>query len=86
MVLENADQVKKEILDEISNLDNGHYVHRVDALLLIALGRDSYDVAAMYGHSSRSVHTWIHNVNEKGLKGLIDEKSQAGRLIYHRNN
>ncbi len=73
LVLKDSNQIKKDILAEISNLDNGHYVHRLDALLLIAYGRDAYEVAEMYGHSPRSVHGWIHAVNQNGLKSLIDE-------------
>lgn len=73
LVLTNTDQVKREILSEISNLDNGHYVHRLDALLLIAHGRDAYEVAEMYGHSPRSVHDWINGVNQHGLQYLLDD-------------
>lgn len=73
LVLDNADQVKRGIINEISNLDNGHYIHRLDALLLIAYGRDAYEVAEMYGHSPRSIHDWIKGVNQFGLQYLIDD-------------
>lgn len=66
------------IRQEIANIKDGRYVHRMDALLLIALGRNAYEVAEMYGHSPRSLHDWIKGVNEYGIKYLKDEP-KSGR-------
>jgi transposase len=74
LVLNSSDKVRQEILGEISNLNNGHYIHRLDALLLIAYGRDAYEVAVMYGHSPRSIHDWIKGVNQHGLDYLLDDQ------------
>ena len=73
LVLNNAYQLKQTIKEKIANLDNGHYIHRLDALLLIAYGLEAYEVAEMYGHSPRSVHDWINGVNQNGLQYLMDD-------------
>jgi len=66
------------IRQEIAHVKDGRYVHRMDALLLIALGRNAYEVAEMYGHSPRSLHDWIKGVKEYGIEYLKDEP-KSGR-------
>ena len=74
LILRDADKLKIAIKEKITKLENGHYIHRLDALLLIAHGRDAYEVAEMYGHSPRSVHDWINGVNKHGLQYLMDDQ------------
>jgi len=45
----------------------------MDALLLIALGHNAYEVAEMYCHSPRSLHDWIKGVKEHGIEYLKDD-------------
>jgi transposase len=70
---EDPESIITTIKQEIANVKDGRYVHRMDALLLIALGRNAYEVAEMYGHSPRSLHDWIKGVKEHGIEYLKDE-------------
>ena len=74
----NTDGIINEIREQISTVDEGKYIHRLDALLLIAHGRDAYDVAEMYGHSPRTLHDWIKGVNKYGL-GYLHDSFRPGR-------
>jgi len=70
---EDPESIINTIKNEIAKVKDGRYVHRMDALLLIALGHNAYEVAEMYGHSPRSLHDWIKGVKEHGIEYLKDD-------------
>ena len=70
---DDPENIINKIKMEISMVKDGRYVHRMDALLLIALGHNAYEVAEMYGHSPRSLHEWIKGVKEHGIEYLKDD-------------
>jgi len=78
LTLTNAEVMRDVIRKEISLIEDGNFIHRLDALLLIAHGRNAYEVAKMYGHSPRTLHDWIKGVNSYGLQYLRDE-ARSGR-------
>ena len=78
LTLTNAEVMKNVIRKEINSIEDGSFIHRLDALLLIAHGRNAYEVAKMYGHSPRTLHDWIKGVNSYGLQYLRDE-ARSGR-------
>ena len=71
--LDDPEAMIAKIKQEIATVKDGRYVHRMDALLLIALGQNAYEVAEMYGHSPRSLHDWIKGVQEHGIEYLKDD-------------
>lgn len=46
------------------------FVHRLDAVLLVSLGRSCYEVAQWLGDDPRTVERWVHAVAGAGVEGL----------------
>lgn len=76
--------------NEIQATAEARYLHKLHALLLVAQDWSAYEVAKLFGHSPRTVESYIHAVNESGLEGLREQQrpgrtrrlttEQAGRL------
>jgi transposase len=47
-------------------------------VLLVAKGRDCYEVAEILGHSPTTIESWVHLFNDRGFEGLHDE-ARSGR-------
>ncbi|MDP2797990.1 MAG: winged helix-turn-helix domain-containing protein [Methanoregula sp.] len=71
--VKNADQTVLDIQQEIGRSDDSRYDHRLHGVLLIAKGRNCYDVAEILGHSSKTIESWVHQFNDLGFEGLRDE-------------
>lgn len=54
-------------------------MHRLDCVLLVALGRSPEEVAAWFGVGKRSVQRWMHDVDVSGIGGLVKHRHK-GRL------
>ncbi len=48
------------------------FVHRVHAVLLVAVGQSCYRVAEWFGDDPRSVERWVHGFDNYGTNGLRD--------------
>jgi transposase len=68
-----ADRAVLMIQEEIGRSDDSRYDHRLHGVLLVAKGRDCYDVAELLGHSPTTIESWIHLFNDRGFEGLHDE-------------
>lgn len=73
------EKVKTEILEEISSVKDGRYVRRLDAILLVAGGRNAYEVAEIFGYSPRSIHTWIKAIDQTGDYTVLRDDERSGR-------
>ncbi len=70
------------IRDEIVRSPEGRYDHRLHGVLLVAQGMSCYDVAEKFGHSPRTVESWISGFNRNGFSALYDRDrpGRPGRL------
>ena len=74
----NAELAVTKIQEEIGRTDDSRYDHRLHGVLLVAKGRDCYEVADILGHSPTTIENWVNAYNAEGLDGLHDE-NRSGR-------
>jgi transposase len=58
--------------DEIRRTYEARYDHRLHAILLVAQGMSSRQVAQLLGDSPRTVAYWVQRFEAEGLAGLAD--------------
>jgi len=75
----NPEEIKSAIKQEIASVKDGRYVRRLDAILLIAEGRNAYEVAEIFGFSPRSIHGWINAVEENKSLTVLKDDPRPGR-------
>ena len=63
---------------EIDRLPQMRFAHRLHCVLLVGAGQSCYQVAALFGDSTRSVERWVHELEVNGIDGLR-EKPHPGR-------
>ena len=68
-----ADQVIVKIQQEIGRSNDSRYDHRLHGVLLVAKGKNCYEVAEILGHSPTTIESWVHLFNDRGFEGLHDE-------------
>ncbi|MCK9593220.1 MAG: winged helix-turn-helix domain-containing protein [Methanoregula sp.] len=76
--VKNSEHIVLKIQQEIGRSDDSRYDHRLHGVLLVAKGRDCYDVAEILGHSPTTIESWVHLFNDRGFEGLHDE-TRSGR-------
>jgi transposase len=76
--IESAKVVQTVIRREIDRDDVSRYDHRLHALLLVAAGRSSSEVAQWFGESASTVQRWVRRYRARGLDGLHDTE-RSGR-------
>ena len=76
--VKNSEYVVLKIQQEIGRSDDSRYDHRLHGVLLVAKGRDCYEVAEILGHSPTTIESWVHLFNDRGFEGLHDE-TRSGR-------
>jgi transposase len=76
--VQNAELAVTKIQEEIGRTNDSRYDHRLHGVLLVAKGRDCYEVADILGHSPTTIENWVNAYNDEGLDGLYDE-SRSGR-------
>ncbi|MGH9341695.1 MAG: helix-turn-helix domain-containing protein, partial [Acidobacteriota bacterium] len=64
--------------EEIHATAETRYLHQLHAILLVVKDWNAYEVAALFGHSPRTIESYIHAVNSQGLEGL-KEQTRPGR-------
>jgi len=75
----NPEKIEKEIKQEISNIKDGRYVRRLDAVLLIAKGKSAYEVAEIFDYSPRSLHCWINAIEKYKDFRVLKDSLRSGR-------
>jgi transposase len=74
----NTQKVIKELQEEIRRSKDARYTHRLHAVLLVAQGMSSSEVAQLLGDGVRTVQLWVHQFTDEGLSGLKN-KPRPGR-------
>jgi transposase len=73
-----TDIIRIAIQNEIQRSEESRYDHRLHGVLLSCSGMSSYEIAALLGHSPRTVQYWIGHFQEHGFAGL-QEGERPGR-------
>ncbi|KYK35272.1 MAG: hypothetical protein AYK18_13200 [Theionarchaea archaeon DG-70] len=76
----NAQKVIIELQEEIKRSKDARYTRRLYAVLLVAHGMSSSEVAQLSGDSVRTVQLWVHRFKKEGLRRL-QEKPRPGRPL-----
>ena len=76
--IEDAQIMRLAIQDEIMRSEQSRYDHRLHGILLVSSGFSCYRVAEMFGHSPRTVQSWVHHFERSGFAGL-EEHPRPGR-------
>jgi len=71
--IEDAEIMKIAIQQEIVRSEESRYDHRLHGVLLVCQGFSCYEVATMFGHTSKTIEIWVNDFNEKGFAGLQEE-------------
>jgi transposase len=66
------------VRQEIHRSEESRYDHRLHGILLILSGYSCYDVARLFGQSSRTVEYWVKRFERSGFAGL-QETERPGR-------
>ena len=75
----NPEKIETEIKQEISNIKDGRYIRRLDAMLLITKGRNAYEVAEIFDYSPRSIHSWIKAIEKANNFSVLKDSLRSGR-------
>lgn len=78
ITIPDAETVILGLQDEIRRSHDARYDHRLHAILLVAQGLSSHEVARLLGDSPRIVAYWVKHFIEEGLAGLV-ETERPGR-------
>lgn len=78
LTIGDAAVMKVAIQQEIDRSSDARYDHRLHAVLLACSGWSPARIAALFGHSARTVHYWIHRFEQHGFAGL-QEREGRGR-------
>lgn len=70
LLLNNNKEVVREIQSYFKKLPDGDFIHRLNAVLLIAHDWDCSSIAKLYKKSIRTIHSWVHTVNQHGIEAL----------------
>ena len=75
----NGDEVRALIRSAMHSAKDGHLLHRLDGVLLVAEGRSCSEVAAWFGVNRRTVERWVHVADARGADGLAEHHQHTGR-------
>ncbi len=78
LTIADAPTIIMALHDEIRRNEDARYDHRLHAVLLVAHGMTCSEASALLGDSTRTVQTWVHKFEKKGLTALMD-KPRPGR-------
>jgi len=70
--MKDAPEVVKQVRAEIRRSEVARYDHRLHAVLLVAGGLTSPQVARLLGDAPRSVQNWVRYFEERGFVGLTE--------------
>ena len=76
--VQDPDEMKVAIQQEIGRSEESRYDHRLHGLLLVANGQSCRGVAELMGEDATTVQRWVHRFEEAGFEGLR-EGERPGR-------
>jgi transposase len=76
--IKEADIMRIGVQQEIQHSAESRYNHRLHGILLVCCGYSCYEVAELFGHSPRTVESWVKRFEKSGFAGL-EEKARPGR-------
>jgi len=69
-----AEIMRLAIQEELIRSEESRYDHRLHGVLLVSSGYSCYEVADIFGHSPRTVESWIQRFEKSGFAGLFDQQ------------
>jgi transposase len=78
-----ADIIKIGVQQEIQRSAESRYNHRLHGILMICNGYSCYEVAEVFGHSPRTVESWVKRFEESGFAGLEEEERPGRPSVIH---
>ena len=86
--VKDADIIHLAVQDEIVRSEEARYDHRLHGILLVTGGFSCSQVAELFGHSPRTVHSWVRRLEESGFAGLREtlrpgRPTAVGEAVRH---
>jgi transposase len=78
LLIRDAEVMKLAVQNEITRSEDARYDHRLHGILLACSGVGCYEIAALLGHSPRTVQYWVRRFEKAGFAGLR-EGARKGR-------
>jgi len=72
--IQDSDVMRIALQQEILRSRESRYDHRLHGVLLVCSGRSCYDVAALLGHSPRTIQYWVGRFERSGFAGLHEDE------------
>jgi transposase len=69
-----AHDTEAELRKKIRHARDEAFKNRVKAIILALRGKKRYEIGHQLAVDKKSVTTWVHRYNEKGISGLISNK------------
>lgn len=76
--IKDAEIMRMAVNDEILRSEESRYDHRLHGILLVCCGFSCHQVAELFGHSSRTIQSWVRRFEQSGFAGL-QEILRSGR-------
>lgn len=76
--IENAEEMRLAIQQEIERSNESRYDHRLHGVLLVADGHSCGDVANLFAEDARTIQRWVKRFEQHGFDGLR-EGERTGR-------
>lgn len=76
--IENAEEMRLAIQQEIKRSDESRYDHRLHGVLLVANGHSCGDVAHLLVEDARTIQRWVRRFEQQWFDGLR-EGERTGR-------
>jgi transposase len=70
--IKDAEIMQAAVQQEILRSEEARYDHRLHGILLVCSGFSPGQVAKLFGHSPRTVQSWVHRFEKSGFAGLED--------------
>lgn len=70
--IRDAEIMRVALQQEILRSEESRYDHRLHGVLMVCAGQSCYDVAALLGHSPRTIQYWVQRFERSGFAGLQD--------------
>lgn len=78
LTLNSAQWVREVIHASLKANCEPHFLHRLHCVLLIAEGRNCYEVGRWFAEDPRTIERWVHAIDLHGIEGLR-EHNAGGR-------
>jgi transposase len=83
--IEEAAVMTVAVRQEIERHSEARYDHRLHAVLLACIGWSCTRVAALFGHSARTVHSWVRRFVKHGFAGLQEREGRGRPSVVSAN-